>query len=65
MHIASPHLPFGGVGTSGMGAYHGEAGFRAFSHERSVLKKGAFPDFAFRYLPYTRTGIALLKKFLR
>ena len=65
MHIASPYLPFGGVGTSGMGAYHGKAGFRAFSHERSILRKGSFPDFAFRYLPYTHLGIKLLKKFLR
>ncbi len=40
VHIATPWLPFGGVGASGIGSYHGEAGFRAFSHERSVLRQG-------------------------
>jgi aldehyde dehydrogenase (NAD+) len=37
IHLANPRLPFGGVGASGFGSYHGHAGFRAFSHERSVL----------------------------
>ncbi len=39
MHVGNTHLPFGGVGESGMGAYHGESGFRTFSHKRSVLHK--------------------------
>jgi len=39
LHYANPHLPFGGVGASGMGSYHGEYGFRAFSHERAVLRQ--------------------------
>ncbi|ATB45054.1 aldehyde dehydrogenase family protein [Corallococcus macrosporus] len=40
LHNVNPNLPFGGVGTSGLGAYHGEAGFRTFSHERAVLRQG-------------------------
>jgi aldehyde dehydrogenase (NAD+) len=40
LHNANPHLPFGGVGQSGLGAYHGETGFRTFSHERAVLRQG-------------------------
>ncbi|CAM3386503.1 aldehyde dehydrogenase family protein [Corallococcus sp. ZKHCc1 1396] len=40
LHNVNPHLPFGGVGQSGVGAYHGEAGFKAFSHERAVVRQG-------------------------
>jgi aldehyde dehydrogenase (NAD+) len=45
-------LPFGGVGPSGMGAYHGEAGFLAFSHQRSVISRPLHPDPPLRYPPY-------------
>lgn len=48
-----PGLPFGGVGASGMGTHHGEAGFRTFSHERSVLKRPFWLDLPQRYPPYT------------
>src|SRR5699024_7194717 len=37
-HLANPHLPFGGVGSSGMGAYHGQYGFDTFSHRKSIMK---------------------------
>ena len=47
-----PELPFGGVGTSGMGAYHGKAGFDTFSHHRSVLRRPFRLDAPFRYPPY-------------
>ena len=46
-------LPFGGIGESGMGSYHGEAGFRTFSHQRSVLSRPFWLDLPFRYPPYT------------
>lgn len=46
-------LPFGGVGESGMGSYHGETGFRTFSHQRSVLSRPFWLDLPFRYPPYT------------
>ena len=52
MHVGVPKLPFGGVGNSGMGSYHGEAGFRTFSHERSVLRRPFRLDVPFRYPPY-------------
>lgn len=65
MHLATPYMPFGGVGNSGMGGYHGEASFKAFSHERSILKKGTWIDFAFQYPPYTKMGFKMLKMFLK
>ena len=52
MHLASHHLPFGGVGESGMGGYHGRYSFEAFSHRRSVLDKGTWLDLPLRYAPY-------------
>ncbi len=65
VHLAVAGLPFGGVGNSGMGAYHGHAGFRAFCHEKSVLRKAAWLDLPFRYQPYTRLKDRLLRLFLR
>ena len=52
MHLVPPSLPFGGVGDSGWGSYHGKAGFDRFSHHRSVLRKPAKPDPRFLYPPY-------------
>ena len=52
MHIASSDMPFGGVGNSGMGGYHGHDSFRTFSHEKSVLKKYNWIDLPLRYPPY-------------
>ncbi len=52
MHIANERLPFGGVGNSGMGAYHGEESFKAFSHRRAVLTTPKHLDLPFRYMPY-------------
>ncbi|MBO4239388.1 aldehyde dehydrogenase family protein [Pseudonocardia alni] len=63
MHCLVPQLPFGGVGTSGMGAYHGEWGFHAFSHRKAVLAKPAKPDPALMYPPYTDRKMALLRRF--
>ena len=52
MHIANSNVPFGGVGNSGMGSYHSERSFLAFSHERSVIKTPTWIDLPFRYMPY-------------
>lgn len=52
MHIANNNMPFGGVGESGMGAYHGHRSFLTFSHQRSVLKSSTFMDLPMRYAPY-------------
>ncbi|MBI2982483.1 MAG: aldehyde dehydrogenase family protein [Deltaproteobacteria bacterium] len=53
IHLANPDLPFGGVGQSGMGNYHGFFGFRTFSHERAVLRQGAIDLLRLFYPPYT------------
>ncbi len=53
MHIANEELPFGGVGNSGMGAYHGRESFRVFSHERALVTTPTALDLPFRYMPYT------------
>ena len=52
VHLTNPHMPFGGVGESGMGAYHGKAGFLTFSHQKSILKKSTAVDLPVRYPPY-------------
>lgn len=52
MHIANEHLPFGGVGNSGMGRYHGRDSLYAFSHRRSVVTTSTKIDLPFRYMPY-------------
>ena len=63
MHLGNPELPFGGVGNSGMGSYHGKASFDTFSHRKSVLKSSFRFDLKWRYPPYTIT-LDTLKKFI-
>ena len=57
MHIANSNIPFGGVGNSGMGSYHSERSFLAFSHERAVVKTPTWIDLKFRYMPYKMFGL--------
>jgi aldehyde dehydrogenase (NAD+) len=64
MHIANPKLPFGGVGPSGMGAYHGRHSFETFSHRKAVLRRSFRLDFKLMYPPYTEGRTRMLKKFL-
>ena len=52
LHLATSHMPFGGVGESGMGGYHGRYSFETFSHFKSVLSRWAKPDVSLRYAPY-------------
>ena len=52
MHIANEHVPFGGVGNSGMGRYHGRDSFEVFSHTRSMIATATWLDLPFRYMPY-------------
>jgi aldehyde dehydrogenase (NAD+) len=62
-HFATHKLPFGGVGPSGMGAYHGKFGFEEFSHKKSVLTKPTRPDVgAFIYPPYTEKAFKLARR---
>ncbi|MBD3392050.1 MAG: aldehyde dehydrogenase family protein [Chitinivibrionales bacterium] len=51
MHIVGPHLPFGGIGASGIGRYHGKASFDTFSYEKGILDTPLFPDIVLRYPP--------------
>lgn len=65
IHLASNNLPFGGVGASGMGSYHGEAGFRAFSHEKSIVNKSTRFDLPLRYQPYGKWKERLIRLAMR
>ena len=65
IHLATPYMPFGGVGTSGMGGYHGKYSFDTFTHYKSVLKKANWLDLPMRYQPYTDGNFKLLKMFLK
>jgi len=64
IHLGVHSLPFGGVGESGMGAYHGKHSFDTFSHKKAVLKKGTMLDPTFTYPPYTATKQTWLKRLL-
>ncbi len=64
LHLAVADLPFGGVGASGMGAYHGEAGFRTFSHGKPVLTRPTRPDPSIGYPPYSSLKQRVLRKLL-
>jgi len=61
-HLSVSGLPFGGVGDSGMGSYHGKAGFDAFTHYKSVLHKSKYIDIPLRYPPYTDFALKVIKK---
>ncbi|WP_222853312.1 aldehyde dehydrogenase family protein [Fodinicola acaciae] len=63
-HFLVNQLPFGGVGTSGMGSYHGKWGFETFSHRKSVLRKPTWPDLALLYPPYTPEKLRALRRFM-
>ncbi|TMK55008.1 MAG: aldehyde dehydrogenase family protein [Actinobacteria bacterium] len=65
IHLAVPDLPFGGVGESGMGAYHGRRGFDTFSHLKSVLDKPTKPDPPLLYPPYKKVRERLLRRILK
>ena len=62
LHVANHHLPFGGVGNSGMGRYHGKASFQAFSNERAVFRTPTWIDLPLRYPPFK--GFSKVRKFL-
>jgi aldehyde dehydrogenase (NAD+) len=64
LQLASPNLPFGGVGPSGMGAYHGRYSFETFSHRKAVLTRGMRFDPKMMYPPYTKLKTRLIKKLL-
>jgi aldehyde dehydrogenase (NAD+) len=61
MHLTNSHLPFGGVGNSGMGSYHGEAGFKTFSHLKSILKKPSWFEPNLKYYPHSNWKFKFLR----
>jgi|WetSurMetagenome_2_1015567.scaffolds.fasta_scaffold23369_4 aldehyde dehydrogenase (NAD+) len=66
IHFVNHNLPFGGIGNSGMGSgYHGKHSFDVFSHNRSVLKSTTLIDLPFRYPPYKKSVLKIIKIFLR
>lgn len=65
MHLASHSLPFGGVGNSGMGRYHGKTGFDTFSNLRSVLNKATWIDIPVRYLPFKNYAMKIFKLLMK
>ena len=65
IHLATNNMPFGGVGESGMGSYHGEDSFLTFSHQKSIVDKKTWIDLPLRYQPYTEKKDKLIKKFLK
>ena len=65
IHLATSAMPFGGVGESGMGGYHGKVGFETFSHYRSIVDKKTWMDLPIRYQKYTRLKEKMLRMFLK
>jgi len=63
-HVGNPYLPFGGVGESGMGAYHGRFGYDTFTHQKAVLSRSFKKESSLRYPPYTEKKKRLMEKFL-
>lgn len=64
IHFGNHRLPFGGVGNSGMGAYHGKLGFDTFSHKKAIIKRGNWIDPPIRYAPY-KEKLGILKKMFK
>lgn len=64
MHLSNDHLPFGGVGNSGIGNYHGKFGFEAFSHQKAVLEKTTWGEPNIKYPPYSEKKLSWIKRFL-
>jgi aldehyde dehydrogenase (NAD+) len=65
IHLATTNMPFGGVGESGMGSYHGKNSFYSFSHIKSIVDKKNWIDLTMRYQPYTKQKDKLIKMFLK
>lgn len=65
VHLSNPHLPFGGIGESGMGKYHGQSSFHLFSHSKSIMYRYGIFDLPARYAPYTEGKLKLLRWLFR
>lgn len=65
MHLANPRLPFGGIGSSGVGGYHGKKSFETFSHTKGVVHTSTLLDLPIRYPPYSAASKKLIRTFLK
>lgn len=65
MHVANSNLPFGGIGNSGMGSYHGEFGFKTFSHFKGIIDKPTWFELRLKYAPYSATKLKWIKTLFR
>lgn len=65
MHLVNSHLPFGGIGNSGMGKYHGKYSFDTFSHSKSIVRKLHYFDLRLRYHPYDEKKYKIIRKFMK
>jgi len=65
MHFVNENLPFGGVGNSGMGAYHGKHSFYTFSHSKGVVDRSTQIDVSIRYMPTSNTNINIIRKLMK
>lgn len=64
IHLSNPNMPFGGVGESGMGQYHGKHSYDTFTHQKSIIKKSNLLDIYLRYPPF-KNHLSILKKFMK
>ncbi len=64
-HLANPELPFGGVGNSGIGAYHGKESFKTFSHRRSVVRKTTKINIPIVFPPFNKKNLDNVKKLMK
>ncbi len=64
-HISNSNLPFGGVGPSGIGSYHGEAGFKTFTHYKGIVEKSTLLELPLKYYPHTKGKLWWIKRFLK
>ena len=64
MHLSNDHLPFGGVGNSGIGNYHGKFGFDTFSHQKAILERATWGEPDLKYPPYSEKKLSWIKRVL-
>ena len=64
VHLANSRLPFGGVGNSGIGSYHGKLSFELFSHKKSIVNRSTWFDNSLRYAPY-KNKLSLVRKLMK
>ena len=65
IHLATSHMPFGGVGESGMGSYHGKQSFDTFTHYRSIVEKANWLDLPMRYHPYSEKKLEMIRRVMK